>query len=108
MSRKVIIIKRRGGLAGVIVLAAILVGLAASNPDMGDFGNYLSGQARAQAQGSGVLHDLAANLGGAISGAAANLYYRKNYVIFSAFAPRGSNKVAYYGFAKVVFIKVAK
>jgi hypothetical protein len=106
MSRKVIIIKRRGGLAGIIILVAILVGLAATNPDLGDFKNHLSSQARSQAQGSGLLHDLAADLGGAISGAAANLYVRKNYILFSAFVPRGSSDAAYYGFAKVIFIKV--
>ncbi len=110
MSKKIIIVKRsRGGILSLIVLAAALVALAATNPDMTDFEDHVRQEARAGSQGSGILGQVASSIAeGGMGFVARNFYVRRNYVIFSAFLPKSSRNPSYYGFAKLVFIKSEK
>lgn len=107
MARKVYIQQsRKGGLAALIILVLVLVILGLTNPSMADFRHHLQTQAQAQAEnkGGGLLSGLA----GGIAGLSSAAYYRQNYLIFSLFKEKGSDRTAFVGFGKFIFIKTAK
>ena len=95
--------KSRSPLATVILVVLALVLLYALNPTKDDFVAWRSGQAQRQAGGSpgtaiGVMKKGAGAVAGLITGGAAGLYPRKDYLVCSTYSLGGHT---YLGIARI-------
>jgi hypothetical protein len=89
---------RKGGIAVIVIIALILIILGLTNPTMADFRHHL--QTQAENKGLGPLSGLATIASGG--------YYRQNYLVFSLFKEKFTDRTAFVGLGKFIFIKTAK
>jgi len=109
MARRVYVQQsRKGGIAAIVIIALVLIILGLTNPTMADFRQHLQTQARSQVGDKGIFSDAAKGIAGGVAGISSAAYYRQNYLIFSLFKEKGSDRTAFVGLGKFFFIKTAK